>query len=364
MPSQNHSTSSTLMVAFMMLVTLPMHACNHLAFPTWLGEEERNLLQTPSPTPNIMVAKDGTTKYTTIQSAFDDVPNLRAKEDDRFIIYVKGGTYGEILDMNLANIMLVGEGIGLTIITGNRSVGGGYSTWNSTTFAVSAERFIARGITFQNTAGPQNGMAVALRSGANFSVFYLCGFEGYQDTLNVHIGYQFFRDCEIHGTVDFIFGFATAVIQNSTIYVRKPMEGQPNVITAHGRSTLEDKSGISIQNSRVLASPDLKPVQHLFPTYLGRPWRPYARTVFMETFLDTLINPAGWLAFNGSLGLDTLYYGEYKNTGPGASITGRVKWIGYHAITDPTEASQFTVAKFIQGDAWLPNTSVPYNPGL
>ncbi|KAJ4822188.1 hypothetical protein Tsubulata_022726, partial [Turnera subulata] len=72
-----------------------------------------------------------------------------------------------------------------------------------------------------------------------------------------------------------------------------------------------------------------------------------------------------WLAFNGSSGLDTLYYREYKNTRPGPSTTGRVKWIGYHVITDPTEASHFMVAKFINGgEACLPNTSVPYSPGL
>ncbi|KAL8533467.1 hypothetical protein ACS0TY_009745 [Phlomoides rotata] len=81
--------------------------------------------------------------------------------------------------------------------------------------------FIARGITFENTAGPYKHQAMVLRSGSDFSVFYKCGFKGYQDTLYVHSQCQFYCDCDIYGTVDFIFGDATTVFQNCNIYVRR-----------------------------------------------------------------------------------------------------------------------------------------------
>ncbi|GAB4846035.1 hypothetical protein Ancab_025036 [Ancistrocladus abbreviatus] len=84
----------------------------------------------------------------------------------------------------------------------------------------------------------------------------------------------------------------------------------------------------------------------------------------MTTFLDSLINPAGRLAWSENFALDTLYYGEYKSTGPGSSTANRVKWKGYHVITDPAVASQFTVKNFIAGDSWLPATSVPHTDGL
>ncbi|MED6151767.1 hypothetical protein PIB30_085625, partial [Stylosanthes scabra] len=163
---------------------------------------------------------------------------------------------------------------------------------------ITGDRFIGRGITFKNTAGAINHQAVALRSGSDLSVFYQCSFEGYQDTLYVHAAKQFYRECDIYGTVDFIFGDATAVFQNCNI--------------SH--------------------------------------WKEYSRTVFMKSFLDSLIDPAGWLEWNkSSFALSTLYYGEYMNKGPGSSTANRVKSSGYHVITNETEASQFSVGNFIAG---------------
>ncbi|KAL7001674.1 putative pectinesterase/pectinesterase inhibitor 59 [Sarracenia purpurea var. burkii] len=225
--------------------------------------------------------------------------------------------------------------------------------------------FIARGITFRNTAGPQNGQAVALRSASDLSVFYACGFEGYQDTIFAVAQRQFFKSCYIYGTVDFIFGNAAVVFQNCDIYVRKPVLGQVNVITAQGRNDPFQNTGTSIQTCRVLAAPELAAAIRSFDTFLGRPWQVYSRTVFLETYLGGLVNPAGWLAWdNSNSGLDTLYYGEYKNFGPGASIRSRVKWPGYHVITSANVASRFTVTNFIAGGAWLPATGVPFTAGL
>lgn len=229
---------------------------------------------------------------------------------------------------------------------------------------VTGEAFVARDITFRNTAGPQNYQAVALRSSSDHSVFYRCSFEGYQDTLFVHSQRQFYKECYIYGTVDFIFGNAAVVFQNCMIYARKPLRGQQNVVTAQGRTDPNQNTGISIHNSRVMAASDLRPVLSSVKTYLGRPWKQYSRTVYLRTYLDSLVDPAGWLAWDGNFALNTLYFGEYMNLGPGSSTRRRVKWGGYRVMTRATEASRFSVANFIAGRSWLPATTVPYTSGI
>ncbi|GMN40944.1 hypothetical protein TIFTF001_010159 [Ficus carica] len=333
-------------------------------FPSWLSPGDRKLLQSSSVSANLVVAQDGSGDYRTIKAALDAA--AKRSGSGRFVIRVKSGVYKENLEIGnkMKNIMLVGDGMKNTIITGSRSVGGGSTTFNSATVAVTGEGFIAQGITFRNTAGPENHQAVALRSGADLSVFYRCGFEGYQDTLYVHSQRQFYKECYIYGTVDFIFGNAAVVLQNCMIYARRPMNKQKNTITAQGRTDPNQNTGISIHNSRVMASADLKPVLSSFQTYLGRPWKQYSRTVFMQTYLDSLVDPAGWLEWDGNFALNTLYYGEYRNLGPAASTSRRVTWRGYRVITSASEASQFTVANFIAGRSWLPATGVPFTAGL
>ncbi|XVF08444.1 hypothetical protein REPUB_Repub07fG0004300 [Reevesia pubescens] len=333
-------------------------------FPSWLKAGDRKLLQSSSPTPNLVVAQDGSGNHRTIKEALDAAS--KSSGNGRFVIRVKSGIYKENLEIGskLKNIMLVGDGLRNTIITGSRSVGGGSTTFNSATVAVTGEGFIARGITFRNTAGPQNHQAVALRSGSDLSVFYRCGFEGYQDTLYVHSQRQFYKECYIYGTVDFIFGNAAVVLQNCMIYARRPMDKQNIMVTAQGRTDPNQNTGIVIHNSRVMAAADLTPVLGSFQTFLGRPWKEYSRTVFMQTYLDSLVDPAGWFEWDGDFALNTLYYGEYKNIGPAASTSRRVKWKGYRVITSATEASKFTVANFIAGRSWLPDTGVPFTPGL
>ncbi|CAL5404862.1 unnamed protein product [Camellia sinensis] len=333
-------------------------------FPTWVSPGDRKLLQSSSPAANLVVAQDGSGNYRTIQAALDAA--AKRSGSGRFVIRVKSGVYKENIEIGnkMKNIMLVGDGLKNTIITGSRSVGGGSTTFNSATVAVTGGGFIAREITFRNIAGPQNHQAVALRSGSDLSVFYRCGFEGYQDTLYVHSQRQFYKECYIYGTVDFIFGNAAVVFQNCMIYARRPMNKQKNTITAQGRTDPNQNTGISIHNSRVMASSDLKPVLSSFKTYLGRPWKQYSRTVYLQTYLDTLVDPAGWLEWDGNFALNTLYYGEYKNSGPGSSNSGRVKWRGYRVISSATEASQFNVANFIAGRSWLPSTGVPFSSSL
>ncbi|MED6142827.1 hypothetical protein PIB30_001026 [Stylosanthes scabra] len=238
-------------------------------FPTWVKQSDRKLLQASSPVSeaNVVVAKDGSGKYTTVTAAINDVP--------------------------------------------------------------------------------KNGSE---------------SFEGYQDTLYVHAHKQFYRECDIYGTVDFIFGDASAVFQNCNIYARNP-PNKTNTITAQGRTNLNQTSGIIIDNCVVTSAPDLKAaVPGSVKTYLGRPWKEYSRTVFINSFLDSLIDPACWSEWNNSdFALNTLYYGEYMNKGPGSSTANRVNWSGYHVITNETEALQFSVGNFIDGNSWLPSTHVPFN---
>lgn len=221
--------------------------------------------------------------------------------------------------------------------------------------AVSGKGFIARDMTFRNTAGPQNFQAVALRVDSDQSAFYRCSMEGYQDTLYAHSLRQFYRECSIYGTIDFIFGNGAAVLQNCKIFTREPLPLQKVTITAQGRKSPNQSTGFSIQDSYVYATK---------PTYLGRPWKQYSRTVYMNTFMTAQVQPRGWLEWYGDFALATLWYGEYKNYGPGGSLSGRVAWPGYHKITDPSTANFFTVGHFIDGRAWLPATGVKFSAGL
>ena len=185
--------------------------------------------------------------------------------------------------------------------------------------------FITRDMTFENMTGAEKHQVVALRVGSDLSAFYRCSFEGYQDTLYSHSLRQFYRECNIYGTVDFIFGNSAVVLQNCNLLARKPSENQKIVYTAQGRQDPNENTGISIQNCNVTEESDLLPVKSSFEIYLGRPWKEYSRTVFIESFLDDFIHRASWLewnrssvGWNGMEASSTLYYGEYN--GMGASI--------------------------------------------
>ncbi|PSR91056.1 Pectinesterase [Actinidia chinensis var. chinensis] len=329
-------------------------------FPEWMSSADRKLLQT-APKGDVVVAQDGSGDYKTISAAVAAAKGRSGGK--RFVIYVKAGVYKEnvVISRSMKNLMVIGDGMGSTIVTASKNSQDGATTFGSATFAVSGDGFMARDMTFENTAGPQKHQAVALRSGSDHSVFYSCSIKGYQDSLYVYAQRQFYRDCDIYGTIDFIFGNAVSVLQNCNIYIRKPMSGQWTTVTAQGRTDPNENTGIVIHNSRVTGGSDLSGG---VKCYLGRPWQKYSRTVFMKSSLGGLINSAGWLPWSGNFALSTLYYGEYMNTGPGADTSGRVKWPGYHVMTSATEAGKFSVGNFLAGDAWIPSTGVPFTSGL
>ncbi|XWS31748.1 hypothetical protein CRYUN_Cryun23aG0102500 [Craigia yunnanensis] len=330
----------------------------------------RNLLQTSDPgevlvSDIVTVTQDGSGNFTTINDAISAAPNNTNGVNGYFLIYITAGVYQEYISIakNKKYLMMVGDGINQTIITGNRSVVDGWTTFNSATLAVVAPNFVAVNITFQNTAGAIKHQAVAVRNGADLSAFYSCSFEGYQDTLYTHSLRQFYRECDIYGTVDFIFGNAAVVFQNCNIYPRRPMSGQFNAITAQGRTDPNQNTGTSIHDCNIMAADDLASSNTTFITYLGRPWKEYSRTVYMQNFMGSLIDPAGWRAWDGDFALSTLYYAEYDNSGPGSNTSSRVTWSGYHVI-NTTDAANFTVSSFLLGDGWLPDTGVPYSASL
>ncbi|WCJ22250.1 Plant invertase/pectin methylesterase inhibitor superfamily [Euphorbia peplus] len=329
----------------------------------------RNLLQADESgvmvTGIVTVNQDGSGDYVTIMDAISAAPNNSNGANGYFMIYVTAGVYEEYVNIakNKRYLMIVGDGINQTVVTGNRNVVDGWTTFNSATFVVTAPNFVAVNMTFRNTAGSIKHQAVAVRNGADLSTFYSCSFEAYQDTLYTHSLRQFYRECDIYGTVDFIFGNAAVVLQNCNIYPRLPMSGQFNAITAQGRTDPNQNTGISIHNCVIRAADDFASSVSSVKTYLGRPWKEYSRTVYMQTFMDSLINPAGWQAWNGDFALSTLYYAEFDNTGPGSSTSSRVTWEGYHVI-DANDAANFTVSNFLVGDAWLPLAGIPFSGSL
>ncbi|KAK9136836.1 hypothetical protein Sjap_007430 [Stephania japonica] len=336
-------------------------------FPGWMSRRDRRLIGGSSSSGNatgydVVVAKDGSGNYSTIGEAVEAAPS---ESKDRFVIYIKAGAYLENVEVGRkkTKLMFVGDGMGKTVVKGSRNVVDGWTTFRSATVAVVGNGFIARDMSFENSAGPSKHQAVALRSGSDLSAFYRCSFVGYQDTLYVHSLRQFYKECDIYGTVDFIFGNAAAVLQDCNLYARRPNPNQRNIFTAQGREDPNQNTGISIIGGKVTAAADLIPVMSTFETYLGRPWKEYSRTVFILTKIDDVVNPKGWLEWDGEFALKTLYYGEYMNRGSGSNTSGRVTWPGYRVL-NTTEASAFTVEAFIQGRDWLPAINIPYAPGL
>ncbi|KAA0050274.1 hypothetical protein IC582_021788 [Cucumis melo] len=335
-------------------------------FPTWLTGADRKLLASKQggvrPTPNAVVAKDGSGQYKTIAAALAAYPKaLRG----RYVIYVKAGIYDEYITVtkDMKNVFMYGDGPRKTIVTGRKSNRDGFTTQNTASFAAIGEGFLCKSMGFTNTAGPQGHQAVALRVQSDRSAFFNCRMDGHQDTLYVQTHRQFYRNCVISGTVDFIFGDSSTIIQNSLIIVRRPMDNQQNTVTAQGRAEQKEITGLVIHNCRIVPEQKLFAERFKIPTFLGRPWKQYARTVIMESTLGDFIQPAGYMPWSGNFALETCLYLEYGNRGPGANTNRRVRWKGVKVI-GRNEALQYTAGAFLLGRTWLPRTGGIYYLGL
>ncbi|XP_058108749.1 putative pectinesterase/pectinesterase inhibitor 24 [Magnolia sinica] len=333
---------------------------SHREYPRWVSVKDRNLLDKSDPRANadIVVAKDGSGKYKTITAALKAVPD---NSKDRTVIYVKKGIYYENVRVEKSkwNVMMIGDGMNKTIVSGSKNFVDGTPTFSSATFAAFGKGFIARDMGFQNNAGAIKQQAVALMASSDQSVFFRCSFDAFQDTLYTHSLRQFYRECDIIGTVDFIFGNAAVILQNCTIRPRVPMLGQQDTITAQGKMDPNQNTGIVIHNCQITAFGNLTSVQ----TYLGRPWKPYSTTVYIQSMMGGLIDPDGWLPWVGDSAPDTIFYSEYGNYGPGSSTKNRVKWKGLRSISSK-QATKFTVSSFISGDKWISKAGVSYKAGI
>ncbi|XP_051123936.1 putative pectinesterase/pectinesterase inhibitor 28 [Andrographis paniculata] len=333
-------------------------------FPDWVDFNGRKLLTSPPQhiKPNLVVAKDGSGKYATINEALKDIPK---DKNEIFILYVKEGVYDETIKIgsSLRHLMLVGDGPTRTKITGKLNYVDGVNTYNTATFAIHGDGFFARDIGFENSAGPEKHQAVALRVSADKAVFHNCRVDGYQDTLYAHTYRQFYRDCVVSGTIDFVFGDSAVVFQGCTMLIRKPLPNQQCVVTAQGRKDVRQPTGLVLQNCTIKGDDEYNTVKGTTESFLGRPWKQYSRTIIMESFVDYPIRPEGWAPWNGEFATDTLFYTEFNNRGPGAPKMGRIKWHGIKELP-PDRIERFTAAEFLDANRWMPPTKVPYAPGF
>ncbi|GER49482.1 plant invertase/pectin methylesterase inhibitor [Striga asiatica] len=228
---------------------------------------------------------------------------------------------------------------------------------------VQGDYFTAKDIAFENYAGAEKHQAVALRVSADLVLFHNCRMDGYQDTLYAHTYRQFYRNCTITGTIDFVFGDSAAIFQDCTFVVRKPLPNQSCIVTAQGRKDIRQPTGLVLQNCSFIADPDYFPLRHTNKAYLGRPWKEFSRTIILESFLDDLIQPQGWLPWNETFALDTLFYTEFNNRGPAASKAGRVTWAGVKELP-ASRIRRFTADEFIDGKRWVPVQGIPYAGGF
>lgn len=227
--------------------------------------------------------------------------------------------------------------------------------------------FIAKGLTFANTAGSYGNQAVAVRGSADKIAFYQCNLDSWQDTLYAHTFRHFYRDCMILGTVDFIFGNSQAVFQNCQIVAKKTtLVGQQNTYTAQGKTDIHQTTGLSFQacsfegTAALLQAQTTPEASNVYKTYLGRPWKPYSTAVLLRNTLGGHIDPAGWLNWNqSSYGLYTSYFAEYQSSGAGAPTNQRVSWS--HQITKATDADKWQAGHFIQVGSWLDPSTVPFD---
>lgn len=295
-------------------------------------------------TKSISVAQDGTGDYKTVQQAINAVEDSSVSIT---MIYIKNGVYKEKLSLpeTKMHVHFVGESVDKTILTFDDyaskkdSVGKNIGTSGSSSFFIFGTDFIAENISFENSAGPV-GQAVAVRVAGDRAKFINCRFLGFQDTLYTYgvDSRQYYYKCYIEGTVDFIFGSSTALFDSCIIFGKRG-----GFYTA--ASTLENKKfGYVFINCKITG--DAPPNSY----YLGRPWRPNAKTVYIKCYLDKQVLPEGWNNWGNATNEKTVYYAEYNNHGEGASTSGRVPWS--HQLS-AEEAKEFTIKNILSG--WEPN---------
>jgi len=293
---------------------------------------------------HFVVAKDGSGDFKTIQAAIDASKSFPYK---RITIYIKNGVYHEKVRVPEWNpkITLVGQSKDKTIITYgdyfkkvNRGRNSTFFTW---TLLVRGNDFVAKNLTIKNSAGPV-GQAIALSVEADKAHFENCRFLGNQDTIYLSgVGFrQYFHDCYIEGTTDFIFGQGTALFKDCTIH------SKANSYVTAASTPKNIKYGFVFKNCKLTAASGVNKV------YLGRPWRKYAKVAYINCWLGNQIRPQGWSKWDNSTAVDSIFYAVYKNRGPGANPRKRASWT--HQLTKK-QAKNYTMKKILGN--WKPSTN-------
>lgn len=293
--------------------------------------------------PAHVVAKDGSGDYTTVQAAVDAAPMNSATP---YTIHIRNGIYKEVVTISKGKdyLVFIGESADKTILTYDNNArkldpnGVEFGTSNSASTFIKADHFRAERITFENSAGMDASQALAINITGNYAAFKNCRFLGNQDTyFAANNTTQYLKDCYIEGTVDFIFGGSTAIFENCTIHSLRH-----GYLTA--ASTPEGK-----KYGYVFLNCKLTGVAENGSVYLGRPWRPHAKVVFINSEMDSHIRPEGWDNWRNPANEKTAFFAEYNNKGPGSDIAKRQKWS--HQLTE-AEAREYTVEKVL--GTWKP----------
>ena len=306
--------------------------------------DQQRILHSFSEKYDFVVAKDGSGNFTTIQSAIEACKSFPYQ---RIRIFIKNGTYHEKIFIPSWNtkISLIGQSKDSTIISYDdyfkKINKGPNSTFYTATLLVQGNDFHAENLTIENTAGPV-GQAIALAVEADRCSFENCKLLGNQDTLYVagENGRQYFSNCYIEGTTDFIFGEATVLFEKCVIKCKAD-----SYITA--ASTPENVVyGFVFKNCEIEAGSAVHNV------YLGRPWRKFAKTVFINCKMDGFINPKGWSNWNQTDNYKTVFYAEYNSASKQTNNEERVSWS--HQLTE-AQAEKYTLKNIFSGsESWDP----------
>lgn len=296
---------------------------------------------------NLTVAADGSGDFRTVTEAIAKVPE---NNKTRFVIYIKKGVYNEQIRVpaNKPFITFIGESRDETKLSFNISNKIAGTTSAAYAFYVGGHDFHAENLTFINShqyeKDGQGQQAIAVLAEADRLIFKNCKFLGWQDTLYAKNGRQFYENCYIEGNVDFIFGQASAVFENCRIHSKGD-----GYVTAPMRFAADELSGFVFSNAKLTGENVEKGV------YLGRPWRAFGRTVFLNSEMDAHILPAGWHNWGKAENEKTAYFAEFNSKGAGAKMAERVKWI--HRLSKE-EARQFETENFLKGkDGWNPRAA-------
>lgn len=290
----------------------------------------------------VNVAADGSAKFKSVQEAVMSVP--QGTRENPVVIHLAPGKYHELIYLQREKrfFKLVGGSPTNTVLAFNlyagitNAEGKPIGTFKTPSTTIDADDFSAENITFANDAGPV-GQALAIRVDGDRASFRNCRFLGCQDTILINRGRQYFENCYIEGTVDFIFGGATAWFEKCEIHALRG-----GYLTA-ASTPVDVPFGYVFNRCKITGEPGVK-------TLLGRPWRQFASVTYLNCELSDVVQPKGWNDWNKPH--ETIRYAEYNSTGAGANPTNRADWTKQLSAD---EAKKITVEKVLGGnDGWNP----------